>query len=349
MKLKIRPPANSSLGQLIVEYKKIPLSLFDELSRAFPEIDWSNKDVFHISNSHPLPFGHFVVVDRLSKLKTYFMKSVERNFSDEQMFVNELVCFAGSHCSFVIRPCTAAKIVDSNGISFSVEYSLWENLSEIPLDPVCFQEAGKDLADLHRTLNKFPKREMIQINSYKYFERLNLAWEHLLNLKTNRLPGPDPKQLQKALQIQSIKFNQLMKNAQPIHGDLNNGNALWSSNSTRIRILDFEESIRTFLSPIFDLALFIERNIVVRIPDNPTLAITCGRSFLAGYQIGGGFVDREENLPSILIWMNQRALCLNAMCALSNNPLPDSEWGKFFTRIRHLSAEKTILSEIWKD
>lgn len=345
--LKIRPPANNTLGQLSVKYKKTPLSLFTELSRAFPEIDWSTRDLFHIFNNHRLPFGHLIITDRIYNTKTHFFKSVEPEFLCDQKLANELARFAAQYCNYIVNPCTPPKTLEWEGITFCIEYSLWENLGEIPLDPNYFMNIGKDLAFFHRILRDFPKRKLIRRNSEIYFKKMNSTWSDLLNYRQSELPGPDPKQLQKVLRLPTIDFRHLLKNAQPLHGDLNNGNALWSLATNKIRILDFEETIRTHLSPVFDLALFIERNILVRISDNPSLAIACGRDFLKGYQMAGGLVDREEDLHRVLIWINQRALCLNAMCEMFEYPMPRTEWNKFFTRIRQLSEEKPILSAIW--
>ena len=144
--LKIRPPANNTLGQLSVKYKKTPLSLFTELSRAFPEIDWSTRDLFHIFNNHRLPFGHLIITDRIYNTKTHFFKSVEPEFLCDQKLANELARFAAQYCNYIVNPCTPPKTLEWEGIAFCIEYSLWENLGEIPLDPNYFMNIGKDFS-----------------------------------------------------------------------------------------------------------------------------------------------------------------------------------------------------------
>ena len=201
--LKIRPPANNTLGQLSVKYKKTPLSLFTELSRAFPEIDWSTRDLFHIFNNHRLPFGHLIITDRIYNFKTHFLKSVEPEFLCDQKLANELARFAAQYCNYIVNPCTPPKTLEWEGITFCIEYSLWENLGEIPLDPNYFIDIGKDLAFFHRILRDFPKRKLIRRNSEIYFKKMNSTWSDLLNYRQSELPGPDPKQLLIAPHIHS--------------------------------------------------------------------------------------------------------------------------------------------------
>lgn len=132
---------------------------------------------------------------------------------------------------------------------------------------------------------------------------------------------------------------------QVIHGDLNIGNVLFALNIQQPILLDFEDANHNWHSPLVDLAMLLERFVLVRSSDEATLH-KLSHALLQGY--------REQNsrslTPAISPVALLQALSCRALLLLGNTQQCHSqqaETAKFI--YLHALAEKRrgLLESLW--
>jgi len=120
----------------------------------------------------------------------------------------------------------------------------------------------------------------------------------------------------------------LSTSPQVIHGDLNYGNVLLDLKpGGKIAFLDFEEATESFYSPLFDVAMVIERFILTASTDKEALL----HAFCEAYRAaGGGWFSNDVQLSDMLKGLAIRALLV--LTASREAGWPDwkeQEWRKF--------------------
>jgi len=134
--------------------------------------------------------------------------------------------------------------------------------------------------------------------------------------------------------------------AQVIHGDLNMGNLLIGKASGQPALLDFEDANHNWHSPLVDLAMALERFVLVRTPD-AELADRLGRALIEGYLATAQQRPAvEHSATKILQSLATRALLLLGNSAPS--PTVDAERDKFL--MLHALAEQQgpLLDRLWQ-
>jgi Ser/Thr protein kinase RdoA (MazF antagonist) len=194
---------------------------------------------------------------------------------------------------------------------------------------------ASSVADLHRALaGHLDRHEWRQYTSV----RLNELTTIRDACCSGRLVlGPDPVLLRDLAADATIDFVGDGIRHQPLHGDLNPGNVLFAEGSAVL--LDFEDVFHSVLPARFELALILERFILVRTDDQ--IATTLGRIFIETYRarVGEGACDLDFDPVGVLRALALRSLCVLALAESRGTSISRAEWDKFF-RLERQARER---------
>ncbi len=204
---------------------------------------------------------------------------------------------------------------------------------------------GRGLGLLHRWLGEHP--------DLPYWERATVARLDELGEMRAKLAdgtlacGPDPARLAALAGDARLDFALAHLPARPLHGDLNPGNVLMADG--RAVLLDFEDVFHSVLPSAFELALVIERHVLVPIKDD-SRAISLARVFMETYRgtIGAPF-DLGASWPGILRSLALRSLCVLSIGATLGRQVSNGEWSKFFTLEQMARKREGVMTIVAKD
>ena len=188
---------------------------------------------------------------------------------------------------------------------------------------------GRAIARLHASLAELPDSALIRTESQARAAMLrNRANQIVVAAATPRLQC-----LRDLLQENHGLLALLDGHAgnQPIHGDLVYANVLFPDDGAEPLILDFEDTLISWLPPEFDLALAIERFAFLPAADEAT-AVLLGRALYRGYakECGGNWNGPRTGLDECLRFLSLRALITLAELEGTETPVATTEWDKFF-------------------
>lgn len=189
---------------------------------------------------------------------------------------------------------------------------------------------GKALGAFHHNLGRHP-----DLGSWRDFtdgrlSELNAVRARLAEKKGAR--GEYAQQLSELAADRSLDFRFDALPRRPLHGDLNPGNLLIVGK--RALLLDLEDVFHSVLPVAFDLALVLERLVLVRVAEEER-AIELGRALMFEYsRAGGSFIDvaalSAQEWTSVLRSLALRSLCTLALGEESGIQVETGEWEKFF-------------------
>ncbi|MBK7354708.1 phosphotransferase [Propionivibrio sp.] len=136
-------------------------------------------------------------------------------------------------------------------------------------------------------------------------------------------------------------------NCQSLHGDLVYGNILFPLAGGDPVVLDFEDCGVSWLPVVFDLALVLERFILLP-EENDDNAFRLAEEMLRGYiqTIGQSKKILACRLSDCLRLLAARALTTLAEMEARGVGVDASEWGKFLSLHRHALSRTSLLSRI---
>jgi len=192
---------------------------------------------------------------------------------------------------------------------------------------------GRHLAQMHNHLRNHPKARQVQDRSEKrdqVFEQLHA-----------RLADQLPTGIAQHLSTPSLPQGE----AQVIHGDLNIGNLLFVRASDRLILLDFEDATHNWHNPLVDLAMALERLVLVRVDDDEQI-LRFGNSLVQGYLAGStNRLALEASATSILQTLATRAQLLLGNSAASASSAAESE--KFVFLYDLAERKRALLDTLW--
>ena len=214
--------------------------------------EWQKLDTTHV-----FPFGYYRCK---SHLTTYFIKILNENHGKVTKEADVLCQYLADNGNLTLC------LLDE--FSCHVHYQTYHVslLCYLYLDSRFFNDSFNDIkllahstAQLHDSLALYSQQKNIKLASEQKMSTLISHWRFLLQSKKEL--EKLPKAAQSILQNnKEACFDVLTQNAQVIHGDLNRGNLLFTANT--LYIIDFEDSLSTFSSPLQDIAFIIERFIL---------------------------------------------------------------------------------------
>ena len=215
------------------------------------------------------------------------------------------------------------------------------------LDATDLKALGEAVARLHRALADHPERAVWLLNTTARLHELSSV---RVELAAGRLmAGPRPDQLRQLADDGMAEFDLEDGAMAPLHGDLNPGNVLVGGSSPGPILLDFEDVFHSVLPPIFELALMLERFVLVRTDDDGMAADLGGVLFDAYRDAGGHRLLHSSHLPSNLLrGLSLRSLCVLALGARAGIAMADAEWNKFFDLSQAAQRRASFVDKIFE-
>lgn len=126
---------------------------------------------------------------------------------------------------------------------------------------------------------------------------------------------------------------------QAVHGDLNAANVMFPLTGGRPSILDFEDCTHSWHAPLLDVAMALERFVLVRTEDEDDAA-TRAEVMLAGYREVAPIALPAGSLVATLTALAARAMVLLAALESAGQWVAPDEWDKFcfLTGLAHRRA-----------
>jgi thiamine kinase-like enzyme len=213
---------------------------------------WQKLDTTHV-----FPFGYYRCK---SHLTTYFVKILNENHAKLTKEADVLCQYLAGNGNLTL--CLLEEY--SCNIHYQTDHA--SLLCFLYLDSRFFNDSFDDIklianstAQLHNSLALYSQQNNIKLASEQKMSTLISHW-HLL-LQSKKELEKLPKTAQSILQNnKETCFDVFTQDTQVIHGDLNRGNLLFTANT--LYIIDFEDSLSTFSSPLQDIAFIIERFIL---------------------------------------------------------------------------------------
>lgn len=280
-------------------------------------------------------FYQYVPADGTSKL---FLKVIKNNRVTGQLNSDKIARWLRAH--HIPVSC----ILPSYPRRINHEFSL---LGYIRLDGrICQCDEAQELnavaqliAKTHRALSAYPKSDLVKQKSAERdvgFAEFQANFQDGFDAATNQFIKATPVDLPK-------------EHAQVLHGDLNLGN-IWVVKNKTFTLLDFEDSLHNYHSPCVDIAMLIERFILIHgIKDQDK--ISAAKAMIKAYESKlGAKLEWHKSLAEILRSLSVRALLLinRAQNEKFQQPL-DSEIEKFKHLYQFTLDKQSMLDTIQGD
>jgi thiamine kinase-like enzyme len=231
----------------VTVHEKVRLTKWSSLSG-----EWQK-----LNTTHVFPFGYYRCK---SHLTTYFIKILNENHAKVTQESDVLCQYLANNGNLTLC------LLDEFSCNFHYQTYHASLLCYLYLDSRFFNDTFNDIkllahstAQLHNSLALYSQKNNIKLASEQKMSTLISHWRFLLQSKKEL--EKLPKAAQSILQNnKEACFDVLTQNAQVIHGDLNRGNLLFTADT--LYIIDFEDCLSTFSSPLQDIAFIIERFIL---------------------------------------------------------------------------------------
>jgi hypothetical protein len=203
---------------------------------------------------------------------------------------------------------------------------------------------GETLADANRAFATFPQAEEVQTVGLDRLAQLG----RLLDDARERdcWPGPEPCRVRELADKFSAPFEP-KTDARMIHGDVNIHNILITPDGSQALLIDFEDSLVTWLPPRFDVAMALQRLVLVAEVERKAM-VDCGRELLRAYNTRAEtqVYSCGEALRDDIQWLSLRSLFLLAAVEESGSPTDEGEWRKFLHLAEQAEASTPVLRAI---
>ncbi len=208
------------------------------------------------------------------------------------------------------------------------------------------EQIGSSVAKVHVDLAIMPNIAAIKEASTKRVEMLKKRFTCIQS--GEQLSGPRPQELRDLLEAEASLLDLLddCSERQPLHGDLAYGNILFPLDGGGPILLDFEDTLISWLPIDFDIALALER--FALLPTNADAdAVQFGKKMLKAYGVERGKEHFLTHSPADCL----RLLAIRSLLTLSElefkgDKVEISEWEKFFYLYQHALDRRSVLSKL---
>lgn len=318
------------------------------LNGVIPEILWQkllvNKnqqlvELCHIQGQYhqlntryQFPFGYFKCI---ANDKSFFVKIIPKNKAITVKQGNIVALYLNNmiKVNCILDELSQENIVIDKRQSDVLIYPLL-NTRFCDFSSFDLHNIAINLADFHNALLDYPNKEQVKKDSKARLAQLIDVWQKLKE-SSNDLP----QSVNEILSRESYALlDVLEEGAQMIHGDLNVGNVLFNDED-EVYIIDFENTLYSHMSPIYDISYIIQRFILNIYKDNidsKRLISNFIDTYLKHYKRSELITNILKNQPAKLqkILRASSVFCLlilskqQAEFAVS---VEKSEWDKFVT------------------
>lgn len=197
---------------------------------------------------------------------------------------------------------------------------------------------GSLLARVHHHLRELPWADQVRHSSLQRDRRFRQLHASQLNSKHT------PARVRELLMQQGPELPD--EQAQALHGDLNLGNLLLCRDTGRAYLLDFEDAVHNWHSPLVDLAMMLERFVLAASGDDDLLAEQLGNALIDGYREQTTLIPAATCPPERIL----QALAIRALLLLGNTSGQASiqpERDKFITLFEQAQHRRLLLWDLW--
>lgn len=204
---------------------------------------------------------------------------------------------------------------------------------------------GQEIGKMHILMKRCPLKQFIR---KKGFQKNRLLLKQLEDIKSNKIKlnfSKDAINLIKNTSLSEYKY--LSNNAQMIHGDLNLGNILINKKNNKIFIIDFEDSVTAWISPLYDLAFVIQRFILLQ-ESRQKLALS--KALIEGYksQANTSNLVSSNNLNSMIKLISIRSLLILSNLSDKEQINFKNEINKFVILYNKMEEYSELISDVEK-
>ena len=275
-------------------------------------------------------------------LRPVFLKVLQRRRLSQQVQVEAIVAQLAQHQA-PVNPLLPGypRFWDDEHVVFAYPF-LKARFAEVAEDDL--RGLGHGLAVLHRSLQAIGVARQVQAFSEARAVMLEECRQKVARGKIDL--GPDPSRLRSALWQAGIAPAEGAK-SQAIHGDITYANVLFQADGSLPVFIDFEDVPHTWLPPLFDVAMAMER-FCLQASDDDEVARRLAVALISSYaeRYGEVPIRARGELAGVLRMANWRALCMLVALALHDEPPAESEWLKFLGLLEESDRREALLNRI---
>lgn len=297
-------PAHSSFEPKNWNWKEAEQDLFHTIKCAIPSIE--KVSVPEQFSARIPPFS----ILETSDAATFFCKLIRPGDAAEFELQRELAQELYDHGVPTPKPVDIIKCQPQERGSSSKNREIFFYLTEFVAGRYISSSSadaltlGKTIGKMHNALRYSKKQSLVRQNCQKHFDWFSKA----LDASNQKLIQEDDV-LKPALEIVEQYdlsfFKPFLEDAQIIHGDLNAGNVIF--NDGVAFVLDFEDAVKSYSSPILDISFCIER-FFIKLMDNWQKHTDI---FLTAYRLASKSAQKDSFILSdILELLAVRALLI---------------------------------------
>lgn len=304
--------------EIILEFKKI-----------FPETDFLYKVNRNKNNKNSDTFpGHYL----LTTDKKLFIKVVdenEHNFLIKAAPVTDFLYKKGLSTFTQINE-SAIKI---SGFYLYIYPYIDNRFAQTT--PEDINKISLEISKMHSFLKDIDNKELIIAQAQKREKTL----KENFNEKIELFKEIDPRAydyLSKYADILDKRFG----NEQIVHGDINYHNIIFDKSNGKAVILDFEYSVYSYFSPIFDIAKVLERFILLKDISNSE-KIKLGKILIETAK-----VEAPASIYGMLLFISVHSLLILANIYYNKKRYNIKEINKFKNHIKFIEENKQLINDI---
>jgi hypothetical protein len=202
---------------------------------------------------------------------------------------------------------------------------------------------GKEIGFMHKLMCEYPDRDIVKEKGTNENSRL---LEQLKDIKKKYEVSNFPLNAIEIIRNTSDSdFKLLTRNAQLIHGDLNYGNVLMNKDTNKPIIIDFEDATSAWLHPLYDLALAIQRFVLISEKNDK---YKCADALIRGYfsENKQTKLNKDCSLKKMIELISVRSLLILSIMSENVRKLYLDEIDKFVELHKKTQEDKDLISDI---
>lgn len=203
------------------------------------------------------------------------------------------------------------------------------------------RKIGSLLAEMREALKHFPNPQRIEEFARKMHHELHaVATGPHQSFGTPTLD----RLVDKSMRLYASGDLHIFRQPQMIHGDCNYTNFLVDRENGKIWIIDFEESLAAWLSPMFDVAKVVQR--FVMMGESEDAKIKLARALFYGYRESGGRIPSDIDFAVLLREIVARLVMILVHKSRDGAFIPQAEWEKFAALDAVIDESSYLLKKI---
>lgn len=332
-----RRPAYSSLN--VRQPKYLPLAI-DDVRRVQLSVIGCGDFYCRAGSSKSLS-GYYIHRDGIG---TSFLKVVTSGHMERQLASDRLAKWI-SRCGVETSLIKSGfpKMIGTKYAVFAYPY-LEARFAEPKLEDMVL--IGQSLGRLHRALFLAPSQESIRANSDLRIKKLKTRSKYIAS-GLQRF-GHNDEKIREIIQNEMGFIDTLNcdENCQAIHGDLVYANIIFPLASESPIIIDFEDTLTSWMPIDLDIAVVLERFILTQ-ANNMADRFKLGKSLLVAY---ASTIRKKRflsyRLDKCLRFLAARSLATLAEMKANNLPINKNEWDKFIYLYENAKLNVGLLNNL---